>query len=545
MIYIEQNALNKIFVDVSYATGSTPDFLWNLKNSQGMNVKNFIPRDITATYPSQYAGKYNVFEFSTIPTLPENLTPTGTSVVNIHLPNLNQFWLGIHEQNGIINLNPTLSPLVLNSLAFSFWDKTNEYYSGNTGNTADNVIYYAAGAGVSPTPTASETPTPTPTITASETPTPTPTITPSPTIPAFNVGDGFDGGTTSIFIDGSDNIFVGGVFYGYDETASIGALVKLDTTGAIDTTFNTGFSSTLPNVRTSIWRMVDDETGDYIYVVGSWGGVPGRIVKIDKATGLNVWSAQTLNQTISSIAVDSITGDVYIVGNFTSVNGNTRNRIAHFNSAGVLQPTFTGTSFNSAASNIIINRNGNLVITGQFTTYNGVSVSRLIEIERTTYTNTGFWGSGTTNFSMTLSQRQDNGEYILVGEGTPIKGISVGKVSKWTEAGVNIPFTTIVDGDVPALLYLDEVNDLIYVSNQVGVGIRRLNYDTGNTDTTFESNIGSTLPIPAYTSTGSRFVIQLDSNNKIYWVGTFVFVNGTSFNRIVRLNQNGTINTLT
>jgi hypothetical protein len=198
MIYIEQNALNKIFVDVSYATGSTPDFLWNLKNSQGMNVKNFIPRDITATYPSQYAGKYNVFEFSTIPTLPENLTPTGTSVVNIHLPNLNQFWLGIHEQNGIINLNPTLSPLVLNSLAFSFWDKTNEYYSGNTGNTADNVIYYAAGAGVSPTPTASptltptptasETPTPTPTITASETPTPTPTITstetptPTPTI---------------------------------------------------------------------------------------------------------------------------------------------------------------------------------------------------------------------------------------------------------------------------------------------------------------------------------------------------------------------------
>jgi hypothetical protein len=224
MIYIEQNALNKIFVDVSYATGSTPNFLWNLKNSQGMNVKNFIPRDITSTYPSQYAGKYNVFEFSTIPSLPENLTPTGTSVVNIHLPNLNQFWLGIHEQNNIINLNPTLSPLVLNSLAFSFWDNTNEYYSGNTGNTADNVIYYAAGSVLTPTPTATitstptqtptqtptstntstptptassvpistptstETPTPTPTITSTETPTPTPTITstetptPTPTI---------------------------------------------------------------------------------------------------------------------------------------------------------------------------------------------------------------------------------------------------------------------------------------------------------------------------------------------------------------------------
>ena len=144
MIYIEKEALNKIFVDVSYATGSTPNFLWNLKNSQGMNVKNYIPRDITATYPSQYAGKYNVFEFSTFSSLPENLTPTGTSVVNIHLPNLNQFWVGIYQQNGIVNLNPTNSDWVLNSLAFSFWDSTSEYYSGNTGNTADNVIYYSS-----------------------------------------------------------------------------------------------------------------------------------------------------------------------------------------------------------------------------------------------------------------------------------------------------------------------------------------------------------------------------------------------------------------
>jgi hypothetical protein len=182
MIYIEQNALNKIFVDVSSATGTTPTFLWNLQNSQGMNIKNFIPRDITATYPSQYAGKYKVFEFSTIPTLPENLTPTGTSVVNIYLPNLNQFWLSIYEQSSPSNLNPNNAVRVLNSLAFSFWDKTEQYYSGNTGNTADNVIYYSDSGGVvSPTPTASATPTMTPTMSPTTTPTGTPTQTPTET----------------------------------------------------------------------------------------------------------------------------------------------------------------------------------------------------------------------------------------------------------------------------------------------------------------------------------------------------------------------------
>ena len=183
MIYIENNSLNKIFVDVSAATGNTPNYLWNLQNSQGRNVKNFIPRDITATYPSQYAGKYRVFEFSTIPTLPENLTPTGTSVVNIYLPNQNQFWLGIYEQSGIGNLNPSNAALVLNSLTFTFMENDSEYYSGNTGNTADNVIYYSDGVAVSPTPTATSSSTPTPTITSTptETPTNTPTNTPTET----------------------------------------------------------------------------------------------------------------------------------------------------------------------------------------------------------------------------------------------------------------------------------------------------------------------------------------------------------------------------
>jgi hypothetical protein len=390
----------------------------------------------------------------------------------------------------------------------------------------------------------SPTPTPTNSATPTSTPTPTPTITPSATIPEFSIGDGFDNTTQAIFIDSSDNIFVGGVFFGYNDTLSRGALVKLDSTGVIDTTFNSGISTTLSNI-TSVNKIVEDETGNYIYVVGVWGVSPGRIVKVDKTTGLNVWSAQTLNNSISDIAVDSITGDVYIVGQFTTVNANTRNRIAHFNSAGVLQPTFTGTSFNLLATSIIINRNGNLVITGTFTTYNGLSANRIIEIERTTYTNTGFWGTGTANNNNSIFQRQDNGEYVIVGNDQTINGTNVGKVSKWTEAGVNIPYTTAFASLTPTGIYLDEVNNFIYVSQFQNIGIRRYEYDTGNTDTTFETNIGQTLPIPFYSSSGSRFVIQLDSNNKIYWVGSFVFIGSVSLNRIVRLYQNGIINTIT
>jgi hypothetical protein len=337
---------------------------------------------------------------------------------------------------------------------------------------------------------------------------------------------------------------VGGLFYGYDETLSNGSLVKLDTTGAIDLTFNSGISSTLTNIG-NVYNIVEDETGDYIYVVGAWTTAPSRIVKIDKATGLNVWPSQTISSTITDIAVDSITGDVYIVGFFTSVNANTRNRIAHFDKDGVLQATTFGTGFNTTTSSIIINRNGNLIVTGSFTTYNGITANRIIEIETTTYTNTGLWGTGSNqNFNVPF-QRQDNGEYIIVGNDQTINGLVVGKVSKWTELGVNIPFTTTLGGIVPVGMYLDEVNDWIYISNIQGVGIRRYDYDTGVFDATFESNIGSAVPIPSYSSSASRYAIKIDSSNRIYWVGNFVFVNGTSFNRIVRLYPDGQINTIT
>ena len=66
MIYIGQNTDNQIFVNVSeYKTLPTPYYLWRLQNSQGKNIISFIPRNITTTYPSMYANKYDVFQFTT------------------------------------------------------------------------------------------------------------------------------------------------------------------------------------------------------------------------------------------------------------------------------------------------------------------------------------------------------------------------------------------------------------------------------------------------------------------------------------------------
>jgi hypothetical protein len=189
MIYIEQNATNNIFVNVSqYKTGdfgANPRYLWRLQNAQGRNIVSFYPENATSTYPSMYANRYDVFSFDTFKSLPENLNYTGGTPCNLHLENENQYWLGVYEMpSGSTSYNPSSAKL-LNSLAFIFVPVNNEFYTGNTANVEPNKIYYKNGDGITPTPSNTASPTPTPSITPSITPTstltPTPTKTETPT----------------------------------------------------------------------------------------------------------------------------------------------------------------------------------------------------------------------------------------------------------------------------------------------------------------------------------------------------------------------------
>lgn len=142
MIYITQNSNNKIFVNVSnFKQLSNPTYLWSLKNAQSDNRTTFIPRNITSTYSSKYANKYDIFEFDTFKDQAEILITTGGTNCNLHLEDNNEYWLGIYEQISPTNLNPMLShDKLLASLSFIFVNESNTYYTGAT--TPNNIIYY-------------------------------------------------------------------------------------------------------------------------------------------------------------------------------------------------------------------------------------------------------------------------------------------------------------------------------------------------------------------------------------------------------------------
>jgi len=142
MIYITQNSNNKIFVDVSkFKSLSNPTYLWSLRNAQSDVRTTFIPRNITSTYPSKYANKYDIFEFNTYKDQTEILITTGGTNCNLHLNDNNEYWLGIYEQVSSTNLDPMKShDKLLASLAFIFVNENNTYYTGAT--QSNNTIYY-------------------------------------------------------------------------------------------------------------------------------------------------------------------------------------------------------------------------------------------------------------------------------------------------------------------------------------------------------------------------------------------------------------------
>jgi len=118
----------------------------------------------------------------------------------------------------------------------------------------------------------------------------------------FVIGSGFNDVVRALYLDQDGSIFVGGSFTTYDGVASSG-IIKLTTTGSIDTSFNVG-------------------------------------------TGFTNLSAGAL----TAYDIDKLGNNYIIVGSFTQYNGVQVNGIVQVNNIGVRQTSIDfGTAFGSAA----------------------------------------------------------------------------------------------------------------------------------------------------------------------------------------------------
>ena len=219
----------------------------------------------------------------------------------------------------------------------------------------------------------------------------------------FDSGSGFNNTVSSMVLDEANNaLYVAGQFTTYNGTGA-NRLVKLDaTTGAIDTTFSTGFGTGFNN---SAYDLLLDGLGG-LYVGGAFtqfqGAANARIIKLDANAGTKDTSfVNTTGASSSVYNIHSDGADLYLTGNFSSVRGVSSPRVCKISTLGVVDASYAGTGANTSINASHLDSFGRLIIAApSFLTWQGTSVNGLARLNTDGTLDTTFVSNNGASFSL-------------------------------------------------------------------------------------------------------------------------------------------------
>ncbi len=304
---------------------------------------------------------------------------------------------------------------------------------------------------------------------------------------SFTIGSGFNGAVNTMFLQPDGKIIVGGSFTTYDGVAA-NRIIRLNSNGTIDPSFNIGSG---------------------------------------------------FNNTILSICL-SQDNKIYIGGAFTTYNGLTNNRLVRLNDDGSIDTSFSlGTGFNSSVSKIILLPDSSIAALGTFTSYNGIYRSGSVKLNNSgTVVSTSLFSK---SYGIKDISLQSDNKMIVSGRFSSIGNVVVNSIVKLnSDESIDVTSFTIGVGFNNIVYKVKQQSDgkilvggdfTLYNNNPLNF-LARLNED-GSVDTSFNS--GGT----GFNSPVTKFEIQPDG--KIIVVGYFTTYNGLSANRIIRLNNDGSI----
>ncbi len=360
-------------------------------------------------------------------------------------------------------------------------------------------------------------------------------------------GTGFPNNVNCVEIDSNGKYIVGGAFTQFNGSSQA-YIARIDTNGTLDSSFNigTGFN----NVVNAIKIRPDGK----IYVGGNFTQYKGLTQQylallnpdgsIDSSIGTTfVSTAQVFSMELQP------DNKLLIGGNFTTVGGFGRNYIARIQSDGSLDTGFTppGAGFGGGGSGVtsLLYDNGRILAGGMFTSYNSISYSRIIALNATdasvdTSFNTG-QGIQTSGGGVNTILKLSSNNYFLGGTFDAYDSRKVGGIARYNidhslDESFN-PGGSGFNGDVNCLAIQSDGKILVggaftqYNGSSANY-IARLNSD-GSLDSSFAPT-GSGL-------NGQVNSIAIRTDSDIMVGGNFLQYNGSSQNRIARLNPDGTL----
>ena len=233
-------------------------------------------------------------------------------------------------------------------------------------------------------------------------------------------------------------------------------------------------------------------------------------------------------------------GKVLIGGLFTSYNGTSRYRMARLNADGSLDASFNpGSGANNNVYSIALQPDGKILIGGEFISYNGTYRNYLTRLNADGSLDASFnpgTGASYTVYSIAL---QPDGKILIGGSFTSYNGTSRKYIARLNADGtLDASFNpgTGANGYVNSIALQPDGKVLIggefaSYNRTTRRRIARLNAD-GSLDASFNPGSGAN---------GSVYSIALQPDGKVLIGGYFTSYNGTSRNRIARLNADGSL----
>lgn len=199
----------------------------------------------------------------------------------------------------------------------------------------------------------------------------------------FNPGSGTNSAVMNILVQSDGKILIQGLF-GSVNGFNRAYLARLHANGLVDTSFQTGNFSAGSN---TVWmRAIALQPDGKILVGGQFVAYNfvsrGRILRLNADGSLDSTfnSTQGASGTVQEIVLQP-DGKVLIGGEFVAYNFSARNRIARLNADGTLDVSFNALGgANSIVRTIAVQSDSLILVGGDFTSINGVSRNRIARL---------------------------------------------------------------------------------------------------------------------------------------------------------------------
>ena len=350
-------------------------------------------------------------------------------------------------------------------------------------------------------------------------------------------------------------ILLGGSFFSYDNDYTIERLVRINADGTRDTGFNLDYLEGYSGLNSNPRAMAVQSDGK-IVIGGQFTSVNdvqvNRIVRLNsngtRDTAFTTNTGTGATSFVFAVAVQS-DGKILLAGQFGTFNGATVNRIVRLNTDGTRDTAFTtnnGTGADGTINSMVVQTDGKILLGGGFINFNGVAVNRIVRLNSDGTPDTAFTtntGTGAGNTVLAIALRSD-GRIVLGGAFTTFNGSTVGRVVRLNADGTrDTSFITGTGASSNVNAILIDSGGVIFLGGNFSTfnglpssGMVRLN-NNGTMNSDFTSNIGTGLVLGSISS----IVRMLDGN--ILFSGSIFEFNGTKLASPLRLDLDGRLST--